>query len=310
MRVIRRHPAALFLLSALMVLGASVAILRSRAFAANADVAAWGITFDLTISIPLLYWFFIVRTGRAPLVTVVPLFVIGTLAASWLLPGAQQQFAKQLGTFVVPLAEVLLVVALVRGGAFRRDSLFMQVLASEAAILSYAFSGWTKKPEPREHAVTFHERNGWGTIVACICVLIAAEGIAIHLFLARTSTLMAWGWSALDFWAVLWLLGDYHALRLRRSWIDGDALHIRYGMRWSVTIPRELIASVEEIRHEHQWKRKDVLRIAILEEPRWLITLREPLVARGLAGMRKEIRALALLPDQDEWMANFELRAS
>jgi hypothetical protein len=44
-----------------------------------------------------------------------------------------------------------------------------------------------------------------------------------------------------------------------------------------------------------------VLKIAILDEPRWLITLREPVIARGMAGIRKEIRALAILPDRDDW---------
>jgi hypothetical protein len=33
--------------------------------------------------------------------------------------------------------------------------------------------------------------------------------------------------------------------------------------------------------------------------PRWLITFDAPVVAHGLAGLRKEIRGIALLPDDD-----------
>lgn len=312
-------------MSAAAIIGLSIVVLRSHLFATNPDVAAWGVTFDLTISIPLLYWFFVVRSGKVRPLTVLPVFLIGTMIATRLIPGSQQQFLRQLGLVVVPAAELLLIGALVsRVLAARKqrsassdpyeriataaktlagEGVVADVITSEIATFYYAFFGWKQQPEPRERAVTFHERNGWGTILVCIYVMIAAEGLAMHLFLSRWSSLAAWGWTALDLWAALWLLGDYQGLRLRRSWIDDDALHVHYGLRWTVTIPRELIASVDEIRNESEWKRRDVLKIAILDEPRWLIALREPVIARGMAGLRKEIRALAILPDRDDWIA-------
>ncbi len=320
---VARRPALLFAMSAAAILAACIAILRSRLYITSPDLAAWGVTFDLTISIPLLYWFFVVRGGKARPLTIVPVFLIGTMIATRLIPAHQQQFLRQLGLIAVPAAELLLIGALVsRVLAVRRqrstasdpyeriaaaaktmagEGVVADVIASEIATFYYAFFGWRQKPEAHARALTFHERNGWGTIVICIYVLIAVEGLAMHLFLSRWSVFAAWSWTALDLWAALWLLGDYHGLRLRRSWIDDDALHIRYGLRWTVTIPRELIASIDEIRNESEWKRKDVLKIAILDEPRWLITLREPVVARGMAGIHKSIRALAILPDQDHW---------
>ena len=71
-------------------------------------------------------------------------------------------------------------------------------------------------------------------------------------------------------------------------------------MRWNVTVPLASIVSVEEVHDESAWKRKDVLKVAILEEPRWLIRFDQPVVAQGLAGLTKEIGAIALLPDDDE----------
>lgn len=270
MRSLSRHPALCFAISATAILAACLLVLRSQLFATHPDVAAWGITFDLTVSIPLLYWFFVVRSGKR---------------------SASADPHERIAAAAKALAG---------------EGVVANLLTSELATFYYAFFGWRQQPEPRERAVTFHQRNGWGTIVICIYVMIAAEGLAMHLFLARSSTLAAWSWTALDLWAALWLLGDYHGLRLRRSWIDDDALHIHYGLRWTVTIPRELIASVSEIHNENDWKRKDVLKIAMLDEPRWLITLREPVIAHGMAGFRKEIRALAILPDQDDWIANLQ----
>ncbi len=312
-------PTTRFLALAGGVLAVCLAITRSRLFATGPDVAAWAITFDLTITIPLLYWFFVVRRGTAGPLTIAPVFMIGAIAAATVLPRGQQQFLGQLRAFAVPIAELLFVGALVRrltrfersrsadphdritaaARAIAGEGRVAELIASEFTLLYYALFCWRKKPAAQANAMTFHERNGWSTILVCIFVLIAAEGLAMHLFLARWSAQAAWGWTALDLWAVLWLLGDYHALRLRLTSLDADALHLRYGMRWSADIDRTNIASVEAVRDERQWKRRGILKIALLDEPRWLITLREPVVVRGLAGLRKEIRALAILPDDD-----------
>lgn len=318
---ILRRPAARFALAALIVISFCVAILRVKAHTANADVAAWGATFDLTITIPLLYWFFVVRAGKARALTIAPLFVVCTMVAAWIIPRGEQHFLHDLGRAGGAIAELLLIGALiVRLVRFRRedverandpyarisvaaraiagDGALANVIASEAAMFYYALFCWKKKPDQTD-AITFHERNGWSTILICILVMLTAESIGMHLLLALWKPAAAWLWTALDVWGAVWLIGDYHALRLRRTTIDDDALHLRYGMRWSVSIPLTAIASIDDVHAEREWKRRGVLKIAILEEPRWLVTLREPVVARGIAGMRRTIDALALLPDDD-----------
>ena len=42
----------------------------------------------------------------------------------------------------------------------------------------------------------------------------------------------------------------------------------------------------------------------MLDEPRWLITLHEPVIAQGLVGIKKTIRAVALLPDDDRFVSD------
>lgn len=301
------RPSARFALAALFVLGACVAVLRSRAFATNPDVAAWGVTFDLTITIPLLYWWFVVRPKHAGALTLGSLFVVCTMVAALLVPRPQQSFLHDLKYLVAALEVVLIATAVRRLG--RGEGRMSALLTSEAAMMSYALTGWWRKPERVEgRAVTFHQRSGWGSIVACMLVLIAAEGLAAHLFLATWSAKAAWGWTFLDVWAALWLVGDYHALRLRRTWLGDDALHLRVGMRWTATIPLANIASIEPIR---EWKKqRGVLRVAMLDDPRWLIALHEPVIAHGLAGIRREIRALAVLPDDDDFVSAASSAAS
>lgn len=321
--VLRRYSIPLFALISLVLAALCMAVVRSRAFAANPDVAAWGVTFDLAISIPLLYWFLVVRAGKARPLTVAPVFLAGTMLATAMLPGAEQNFVRQLGAWMVPLAEALLVGALVRRVVIARkqrsvstdpyerihsaartlvgEGRVAQIIASEVTIFYYAIFGWKLRvTDEGRTALTFHERSGWGSILAGIFVLIAAEGVGMHLLLSRWSDVAAWTWTALDLWAVVWFLGDYHALRLRRTLVDENMLTLRFGLRWSATVPRTGVASIEEIENEHEWKRPDVLKVAILDAPRILITFSEPIVVHGLAGLRKTVNAIALLPDQED----------
>jgi hypothetical protein len=115
----------------------------------------------------------------------------------------------------------------------------------------------------------------------------------------------AWIVTSLDLYGLFWLLGDYNALRLRPSLIDGDVLRIRYGLRWSMTVSRDQIESIRAPRGESDWKRRDVLKVAMIEDPRWIIVLREPLVAYGLAGFRKTVNAIAISPDDDSVLSGW-----
>src|SRR5437870_5520781 len=101
---------SLFPLAALTLAAVCVGIARSHLFLRNPDVAAWGITFDLTISIPLLYWLFVVRPGHAKPLTIAPLFVAGVTLAALAIPRGHHQFVEQLRYVSAPLEIVTLVL--------------------------------------------------------------------------------------------------------------------------------------------------------------------------------------------------------
>jgi hypothetical protein len=316
-----RRPSTLFTLSAAVIAATCVAILRSRAFAGNPDVLAWAVTFDLVITIPLLYYIVVIRSRAAGPVTIAPVFAACATIAAIVLPRGYQQTLHDIRFLVAPLEVITIVLLVRRLSAMRHhegssdlytriDSAARHILgdnraagfvASEVAIIWYAFAGWNRKADvpPGTRGFTVHERSGWGSIVASIIVLIVAESIGLHLLVQLWSRTAAWIVTSLDVYGLLWLLGDYNALRLRPSLIDGDVLRIRYGLRWSVTISRDQIDSIRAPRGESDWKRRDVLKVAMIEDPRLLIVLREPVVAHGLAGFRKTVKAIAISPDDD-----------
>jgi hypothetical protein len=268
-------------------------------FARNPDVMAWAVTLDLTLTVPFLYYLFVVRRGRARLRTLAPVIVAGMFAAALIVPRDHQSLLHQLRFLAMPLEIVTIALAFRR---LRRgsDDLLTRVVVSEVQVLRYGVAGWFEKREKDPRAVTIHERSGYGSIVACIAVLIVAESIGAHFLLQLWSVKAAWIMTALDLYGLLWVFGDYHALRLRPTLIGPQAIELRYGLRWSATIARENIASVTRIASEAEWKRNGVLKMAVFDEPRYLIALREPVVLKGMMGMAKTIGAIAILPDHDE----------
>ncbi|HEX3111382.1 MAG TPA: hypothetical protein VHU41_19925, partial [Thermoanaerobaculia bacterium] len=180
-----------------------------------------------------------------------------------------------------------------------RERIVGGLVTTEVAILYYGLFSWRAEPDvPADAiAITTHKRSGWGTVVVCFIVLIAFESIGLHLLVQHWSVKWAWIFTAMDLYGVLWLIGDYHALRLRPTLIREHDIQLRHGMRLNATIARDNIAAVQPIANEAQWKRKGTAKLALLDEPRYLISLREPVIAEGLAGIKRQIDAIAILPD-------------
>lgn len=315
-----RAPATLFTLSASFVVAVALVLVRTQRFASHADVASWGLTFDLTITIPLLYYVFVIRAGKAKPITIAPVFIGCMTVAALIIPREQQAFLHQLRLVAAPIDIITIVLVVRRLAAMRRvgnaaedvyarieqasQAIFLNRAAAgfvttEITLIYYALFAWRAQPRVPEgaRAITIHKRSEWGTIVACIIVLIAFESVGLHLLVQHWSTKVAWILTALDVYGVLWLIGDYHAMRLRPTLASSGRIEFRHGLRWSVSVDRDNIASVDAVESEADWKRKATLKFALLDEPRTMIRLREPVIASGLAGIRRRIDSIAILPD-------------
>jgi hypothetical protein len=288
--MVRALPTRLFALISLTIVTICVLITRS---ALSNDVAAWGVTFDLTLTIPLVWYFVVVKTGTAKPVTLIPVFVICMMLAAFVVPRGQQQFLHDLRYLSAPLEVVAIILFAKRAAA--GNSRVAAFALAEVEVLKYALFSWRK--QPAEQGFTVHERNGWGVIVACILAMIGFESIGMHLLVQLWSVKAAWIVTGLDVYGALWLIGDYHALRLRPTYAKDGILHLRYGLRWNAEIPLDQIEAIDEIGGEAEWKRQGVLKMAMLDDPKYLVRLRQPITANGLAGIRRTIHAVAILPD-------------
>jgi hypothetical protein len=311
-----------FVPTAVVLAGICVALVRSQVFRLNPDLAAWGVTFDLTLTVPLIYYLFIVRPGHARPLTIAPLFVAGVTVAALVIPRNYQQFVHQLRFVSAPLEIVTIFLVLQRLARMRRsdssdsdtwsrvhaatrhilgDTRVATFVSMELTIVYYGLFAW-RTPAPHDpRQITVMEKSGWGSIVACIVVLLLGESAGLHfLMLHWFGAVGAWCVTALDVYTILWLFGDYHALRLRPSFVADGVLHVRHGLRWTLDVPLSNVRSIAPVQGEADWKRKGVLKLALFDEPRFLVQLQEPMTAAGIAGIRKSVDAIAIRPDEEE----------
>ena len=171
------------------------------------------------------------------------------------------------------------------------------VLASELAVLFYAFGTWrsTARVPDGAYAFTSHRRSGHGGLIFALVVLTIVEGIAVHLLLASWSTILAWVLTFLSFYAVLWLVADYRATVLRPLLADETEVWIRGGLRWRARVPRDQITAVARTKPDPQ---ECTTSLAFLTTPNLWVRFSEPVLLEGPYGIRRHARCIGLFVDE------------
>jgi hypothetical protein len=304
-----------FALLAAGIYAAEVAIVRMRPAIERPDLVAVGVMLDLIVVVPLVYWFLAVRRGGWPRLSVVPVVLLGILAAALMLPQDRGLLRDVVRVLAIPY-EIGLVTwiavrtrralrrtlgdgdTLERMQSVARDVLptrrVAEALAFEIAVLYYALLSWRRRPA---EGFTCHRKSGYGALVFALLLMMAAEGIPAHILVLRWSPVAAWILTALTVYGTVFFLADWRAMRLRPTLVDGDELRIRVGLRWTVTVPRERIAAV----HKKRPPGSDPYIRASLPGPMPLwIELTEPVTAKGPYGIEKRARWICLTVDDPE----------
>jgi hypothetical protein len=315
-----------FLLAAGAVYGAGLWIVAALETCDRPELVAAGLTVDLTLLVPLLYWFTCVRRRGWPRITVAPVFVAAVLIASWMLPAAHRGTVELLEYALAPLELGLLGLIGWRAwrgwrafGERRRapademdavDALreaarelvgspaLARVVSYELAILYLALAGWRLEPRRDRRCFTCYRDASYGVLFAALMIVAAIELVAVHLALhVWVGPVAAWVVSALSLYGVLWLLGDYQALRLRPTVVTGDGIRLRLGLRWETELPFRAVRSVERAGEE---PRREDLKMAVLGAPNVRLRLLESVSVYGFYGVRRTTRSILLAVDSPD----------
>jgi hypothetical protein len=158
--------------------------------------------------------------------------------------------------------------------------------AKELSLLAYAVATGRPRAVDSDRSVfTYHKNGGYGTVLAGLLGIGCIEIAVMHLFVRDWSPFGAWVLTGLGLYGMLWLHGDYQAMRRRPIRLDATTLHLNIGLRRNLKVPLSQIAGLSRPKPASLPRRAPgYLRCTPLGDPTLLIELREPLAVTGRRG--------------------------
>ncbi|MEM7575337.1 MAG: hypothetical protein AAF433_20690 [Bacteroidota bacterium] len=292
---------------------------------------AIALTYDFALTAPLIYLAMIWRTS-IPKTTAVPVFVLGLILASWVLPVHLQGHLAGLKTYLFPVVEVGVLTFVVYSArramkTYRKHQsgqldfysatkmaaaeLLPQRLvapfAMEIGIIYYGLINWRRR-ELVANEFSYHRKSGTPAIMGAFIFLILVEVISVHILLAMWSHLAAWILTGLSLYSGLQILGMARSLAKRPIGVEDHILKLPYGIMAEAAIPLDLIDRVEltssRLDPDNPLASK-LSPLGELERHNVVLHLRKSIKITSLYGRKREVELLALHVDEKEGFAAF-----
>ena len=247
-----------------------VLLVNSAFFIKHPNELSLGITLDLLITIPFVY-FLIIRKKEIPKITIVSLFVIGIVIASLIIPQQHQSLLIQIKTFILPIVELGIFSFLVfkarkitqefkkqqsnhlgfyNAMQLATNSVFPnkigELLATEISVVYYGFLAW-KKRGLKENEFSYHKNSTSVSILLGFILVILIETIAVHTLLQKWNVIAAWLLTVFSAYTCLQLFSLMRSLSKLPIEVDviNKVLTLKYGFFGEAVIPSENIKSIE-----------------------------------------------------------------
>ena len=295
---------------------------QSPYFQRQPEALSLGITVDLILTIPVVY-FFLIRKKNIPNTTTIPFIVAGVLLAGWLIPAPHPFYLDRINIWVLPLLEgivLLIVIRKVRIASrhYRAQAADIPdvftalkeaaksvvpgrlsiLLATELAVLYYGFSSWKKRTLVK-HEFSYHQNSSATALFVTLIFLVLVEASVLHLLLQQWSNTVAWILSVISLYSALQLFGMVRSLGQRPIAIKEGALILRYGMLSEAIIPLGNITKVERIRTLAA-PTPTLSPLGEWEELNIVIHLKETATLHQLYGFKKTFNSLAFHVDEPD----------
>jgi len=314
-----------FLIFGIPVLSiASLVFLAStQAFTLHLDALSIGITIDLLITVPLLY-FLLIRKTKIPKTTVLPCLILGMILCTMVLPTENQQYLNLFKTWVFPVIELLVISYVVynvrkavqayqqkKDGRLDFFSTLKKTcyeilpkgavipVVTEIAVFYYGFFYW-KKRVLRENEFSYHKNSGSITLLVALLLIIAVETVTLHVLLAKWSTAAAWILTFLSIYSGFQIFGFLRSMPKRPIQIESDKLLLRYGIMTEATIALKDIERIEisskDLELDKETRKLSIL--GALESHNLILHLKQENTLIGLYGIQRNFKRLALYIDE------------
>ncbi len=318
----------LFGLPILIIIG-MVFLSKSSFFQNNPDSLSIGIIADLTLTVPLLY-FLLIRKSEIPKTTIIPVFVLGIVIASLIIPQKNQQFLELIKHWILPVVElsaltyiiikVRKAIRLHKQNPNRTYDFYSNLkyttneilpkraaalMAMEFATIYYSFFTWKKK-SLQINEFTYHKETGTRAIMLVVIFLIAIETFVFHILLERWSSIAAWILTILSIYSGIQIFGFLKSLSQRPISIENNKLKLRYGIMAEANLPLDQIEDVELTTKniEPNGDTQFLSPLGQIEGQNMVIHFKSEQQLTGLYGSEKTFTNLAIHVDQPQILAS------
>ncbi len=312
-----------FVLVAFGIIATSLFIISSPAFDKNNSFTAFAVTFDLTISITVAYYFLIVRKYKIFTLSVLPVYIVTVMLAYLIIPTVHQNYLayfKEL--IVIPeltfltflIIKIRVVVKKFKNTNFItkdfieqlytglnkvfRNKILSGVFATEFSVIYYAITFWKRKKEVNDGQkyISTYKNTFYFALWFMLTMGIIVEGFSLHIFIGKYSNAAAWVFTAIGIYSLLFIIADFSAMVRRPIVITKDLLYLRCGLRWRAVIPFEKIELIQPVKNFKD-DSKEYVNISSAKQPNAILVLKEPLEVKGLYWLRKTTYKISFCAD-------------
>ncbi len=313
----------------ILIIGTMITLAKSSIFTTNPDTLSIGITFDLLLTVPIIY-FLLIRKTSIPKTTVVPFLIIGIVICSIILPVQNQYYLDLFKTWIFPVVELSIVSYIIYNvtKAIKRYRLnksekvdFFTTLkktcyeilpksvvipvVTEIAVFYYGFIYW-KKRKLNENEFSYHKDSGTVSLLIAIIFIVAVETVVLHVLLQKWNVTVAWILTFLSIYSGIQFLGFLKSMSKRPISIKDDKLYLRYGIMNETIIDLKSINSIE-ISSKDIEMNKETRKLSFLgelESHNVIIRLKQENELTGLYGIKRKYKNLALHVDKKNEFRN------
>jgi len=301
-----------------------IVFIKSPYFQADTNILTLGISLDLLLTIPIIY-FLLIRKSTIPKTTIVPMMILGLVIGIFVLPETNQQYLNFFKTWFLPIIEISVATfiiikvrkAILFHKAQQNTSLdFFTTLkktcaeilpkpvvvpfATEISVFYYGFIYW-KRRKLAKNEFSYHKESGSVALFFVLIMLIAIEITPIHHLLAKWNVIAAWVLTLLSIYSGIQIFGYTKSLMKRPIEVTQDSLLLRYGIMHEAEIPLSEIKEIKLFKKSFT-KEDNITRFALLgelESHNIIIETHNEQTLHGLFGIKKPFTKLALHVDKD-----------
>ncbi|GAA3522585.1 hypothetical protein GCM10022393_41470 [Aquimarina addita] len=297
-------------------------ISKSYVFAENPTNLAIGITGDLLITAPLVY-FLLIRKTSIPRTTIVPFLIACIVICSLILPSKHHYYLNLFKFWVLPVIELSVVTYVIytirkaiknyKSNVNQSFDFFTTLkntcyeilpkgavipVVTEIAIFYYGFIYW-KKRDIAHNEFTYHKHSGTITLLIALIGIIAIETFVLHILLAKWNTTAAWVLTALSIYSGIQIFGFLKSMLKRPISIEHQKLYLKYGIMTETVIALKDIDHIEISSNDIELttETRKLSFLGTLESHNLIIHLKKENTLIGLYGLKRKYKSLVLYVD-------------